>query len=358
MESDALSAFVFGDPDRLRQVLDNLLSNALRFSAPGEAVTVTLTPGPGTLRVSVADRGTGIPESFKPHVFERFTQAESGDSRSRGGTGLGLSICKGIVEAHEGSIHFESAPGQGTTFHVDLPSPPRLMVQRVLVCEDDPDIARLLTILLTDSGFEVEAAASLRQARKLLRDQDFDALTIDIALQDGDGLTLVQELRARGSSMMVVVVSAWAPGPKRIAGLGLVDWLQKPIDPGRLRDAFSGVRGLTVLHVEADADLAEVIRMHLEPGYHVVRARSLAAARRELAAGGVDLVILALTLPDGPGDELLLELSDIPVVVFSNEVASPAIQRLVGASLVKSQHSEADLVGAIKRLAPPQGPAG
>jgi len=115
------SAEVVGDPARLAQVVTNLLSNAAKFSPEGETVEVAVRRDNGVLRVEVADRGPGIPESFRERVFEKFTQADSSDTRSVGGTGLGLSICRAIIDAHGGTIGYESDPGSQTRFHFELP---------------------------------------------------------------------------------------------------------------------------------------------------------------------------------------------------------------------------------------------
>ena len=109
------------DPDRLHQVLTNLVSNAVKFSPRGGTVEVTLSVHGGQARLSIKDHGSGIPDEFRARIFQKFAQADSADSREKGGTGLGLSICKSIVEAHGGTISFESTAGQGTVFHVDLP---------------------------------------------------------------------------------------------------------------------------------------------------------------------------------------------------------------------------------------------
>jgi signal transduction histidine kinase len=111
------------DGDRVIQVLTNLLSNAAKFSPPGERVAVSAVSSAGCWRVAVTDHGPGIPESFRGRVFQRFAQADSSTTRPRGGTGLGLSICKAIVERMGGRIGFETSSGRGTTFYFDLPMP-------------------------------------------------------------------------------------------------------------------------------------------------------------------------------------------------------------------------------------------
>jgi PAS domain S-box-containing protein len=117
----ANDAIVNADSDRIIQVLVNLLSNAVKYSSPHSTVLVRLARHEGLARVSVIDRGEGIPEEFHDRIFDKFAQADSSDTRSKGGTGLGLSICKAIIERHRGHIDFHSVPGEGTEFHFDLP---------------------------------------------------------------------------------------------------------------------------------------------------------------------------------------------------------------------------------------------
>ena len=112
---------VMADRDRLMQVMANLLSNAAKFSPEGEEVRVRASAGEGRVRIEVSDRGEGIPEAFKPRIFEKFAQADASDSRKKGGTGLGLAICKAIIERMHGTIGFESQVGEGTTFHIEMP---------------------------------------------------------------------------------------------------------------------------------------------------------------------------------------------------------------------------------------------
>ncbi|GAA6199901.1 PhnD/SsuA/transferrin family substrate-binding protein [Aquicoccus sp. SU-CL01552] len=121
VDNDGQPLTTRGDRNRLMQVMDNLLSNAAKFSPIGAEIVIWLRPHRGGLRISVRDFGTGIPKAAQPTIFDKFTQVDSSDTRSKGGTGLGLSIVKRIVEEHQGAIFFKSQQGEGSEFFVDLP---------------------------------------------------------------------------------------------------------------------------------------------------------------------------------------------------------------------------------------------
>ncbi len=120
IEAPPNSIDLYVDADRFIQVVTNLLSNAFKFSPPGEEVVVAIEKHGGDVRIAVRDHGPGIPAEFKPRIFETFAQADGG-SRQKGGSGLGLSIARQIVMHMQGQIGFDDAPGGGTIFHVDLP---------------------------------------------------------------------------------------------------------------------------------------------------------------------------------------------------------------------------------------------
>ena len=200
LEAEA-SAVVTGDPDRLVQVFTNLISNAVRFSPPGESVTVSLRTTPTSVVVFVSDRGPGIPLEFRKRIFGKFQQADP--AGAAGGAGLGLAIVRAIVERHGGSIRFDSAPGHGTTFITELPytAPSASTVpsghtdHRLLVVDDDRDMLSVLRSLCEPLG-AVTAVGSPDEAWRALTSAPYDAIVIDPSSPGSPGFDIVRRLRA------------------------------------------------------------------------------------------------------------------------------------------------------------------
>lgn len=216
------NAAIVADSDRMSQVLTNLLSNAIKFSPVGGVVTLSVSRLSERWRISVADRGPGIAEEFRSRIFGKFAQADGSDSRLVGGSGLGLSIVKEIVVRSGGNVSFSSAAGEGSTFHVDLPAvvmlPPvddaqitaRTMPDngnRILHVEDDADMLRLVASAL-ESRAEVHSTPSVHEARASLRRHHYDAVLLDIAMQDGSGLDLVPLIRQIDPATSIVLFTA------------------------------------------------------------------------------------------------------------------------------------------------------
>jgi len=358
---------VLADPDRLAQVLANLVSNAVKFS-PGDAeVKLAVTAAGDHVRVSVRDHGPGIPEEFRGRIFQRFAQADASSTRQKGGTGLGLSISKAIVEKMHGRIGFEPAGKGGAVFFFEMPHLPPVdgadgrpaTEPRVMVCEDDPGIWRVLEKLLSSAGFAVDLAPTVERARRLLARRSYDALTLDLQLADGDGGVLIGELRASEVHRLTpVVVVSGSEGRLGSATVLVADVVVKPFDEARLlaavRNAIATCAGThpRLLHVEDDPDIRRTLRHSMPGSWTVIGAEDLQAARKALADTSFDVVLLDLALPDGAGDELLGLVGRAQVILFSASDASAELSRRVAAAMVKSRAEPADVRDAILALLP------
>lgn len=233
------------DRDRLSQVVTNLLSNAIKFSPADDEVVVAIEDRPEFVRISVSNHGVGIPAEFKPRMFERFAQADATTTRQKGGSGLGLSIVRQIVDRLGGEVGFSDAPGE-TTFHVDIPcwehlarmaidrdAPPE--AQRILLCEDDPDLAAVLREQLRQAGFGTDFAYTAGDAIACSVETQYCAILVDLLLPDGDGIDLIVRLRElpQYGEIPIVVVSvdpSRGRSDPRSAKLNVFHWLRKPID--------------------------------------------------------------------------------------------------------------------------------
>jgi PAS domain S-box-containing protein len=366
---------VRGDKDRLMQALTNIMSNAAKFSKNGELVELSGKRLGKIIRIAVKDNGQGIPEDFRDSIFDKFSQADSSDTRQKGGTGLGLSITKAIIEHHEGTIFFDTETGKGTTFYIDLPELEERSAQseikdygqsRILICEDEGDIATLLEMMLANAGYKTQTARTAAQARQMLEQKNYDAMTLDLNLPDQDGISLIQELRsdAKTQNLPIIVVSATAgEGKQELNGdaVGLIDWIEKPIDTAllvkRVGDALrhsSPIRP-RILHVEDDESIIKVISSLIDDTGSIVPAMTIREARDQLEREIFDLVILDLTLPDGDGSELLPLLNktgraSVPVIVFSAGDVSRETAENISAALVKSQTSNDELLNTIRSV--------
>ena len=376
LESELPEVMINVDADRMMQVLANLLSNAAKYSPAGERVLVAVERIDQRIRVAVKDHGPGIPDEFKNRIFQKFAQADSSDTRRKGGTGLGLSITKAIVEHMGGSIWFDSQPHVQTAFYVEFPEWVERKLpamnhrihghaHKLLVCEDSRDTATILRMMLEQVGYAVDIAYDANQARQLLAQGGYAAMTLDLALPGESGISLIRELHAHGTTthLPIVVVSAKAAeGRQELDGekFGVIEWIGKPVNQERLLTVLNGVVGRSgrprpkVLHVEDDPDIFQVVHRVASEVVDLVQATTLAQARQMLAQCRYDLVVLDLDLPDGSGKELLPllkgALPPVPVLVFSVYEIDLEDAKVVDATLVKSRTDNAQLLATIKRL--------
>jgi PAS domain S-box-containing protein len=368
-----------GDIDRLVQVGANLISNAIKFSKTGDVVEVSARRWRRLARITVQDHGPGVPDEFRARIFTKFGQADSSDTRQRGGTGLGLVIAREITERHGGRLWFDSAPGEGAAFHIDLPlaetadnTAPDDEASRLLVCEDDVDAAMLLKEMLERDGFAVDTVSTAAEAEAALGVHNpYRALVLDLGLPDRHGLALIRTLRETASTreLPIIVVSAQAElGREQAGALDVIDWMEKPVDVVRLRRAVAAALARnpaprpTILHVDDDPDILAVTATALAGCGEVVSVESLAAARAFLARRTPNLVVLDLALGDGSGLALLPELNDaegvpIPVLIFSAHDADSSVLSRVAAVLTKSRTTLPGLAEAVRRLVQPTAAA-
>lgn len=373
--------WALGDAERIAQVAANLISNAVKVSSKGGVVRIGFGRREGSVQVSVSDNGPGIPEAFQSRIFTRFAQVESSDSPQRGGTGLGLAICKEIIDRQGGRLFFKTAPGKGTRFFVTLPAcgPPQAAADRgsaqaltpeppcALICEDDLEMCETLTALAKREGLQTDLVHSLNQARVALAQGAHACAFIDLKLPDGSGLEILKSLKTpSGPPLPVVIVSVEERPflPAMPSGLQVVDWVQKPLTPWRIRQSLQRALEVAkknatadqpmILHVEDDTDVLSLVADLLKTQGDVVCAKTVASAKHALAIAQPELVILDIGLADGSGLSLLPFLTDsqgkrIPTIVFTGQDGQPAAGR-VDAVLTKSRVSLERLATEVDRL--------
>jgi signal transduction histidine kinase/CheY-like chemotaxis protein len=351
LDVDPRIGAIEADERKVKQVIYNLLSNAVKFTPEGGRVTVTASRLPDEVRVAVADTGIGISETDQAKIFEEFRQGTRHSGADQEGTGLGLALARRLVEMHGGRIWLESEPGKGSTFTFALPAAhapeapavpepaPAVALKRdplaVLIVEDDPRAAQLLSIYLEGAGLHPTIAPSGEQGLEAATALQPGTIILDILLPGRDGWDILAELKATPATaaIPVVIVSTLDERGRGFA-LGASDYLLKPVDREALlgtlervgcsRDG-SGAR-VKVLAIDDDPVALELTSAVLGPaGFDVLRAgggeEGIAMARREQPA----LVILDLLMPEVDGFTVVERLkadpatADIPVVVFTGK---------------------------------------
>jgi PAS domain S-box-containing protein len=252
-----------GDSSRLQQVVWNLLTNAVKFTATGGQVNVKLESVGTYAQIQISDTGKGINPEFLPYVFDTFRQADSATTRNFGGLGLGLAIVRHIVEMHGGTVYAASlGEGQGASFTVLLPlmiNTPEIKPNatptantldlsgiRVLIVDDEPDTRELLEFIMQQYGAEVTAASSASQAWGLLQQMQPDILVCDIAMPETDGYTLIRQIRGssqENSQIPALALTAYAGefNEQEALAAGFHKHLAKPVDPDELVRAIASL---------------------------------------------------------------------------------------------------------------------
>ena len=266
---DDRDGIIFGDANRVQQVIWNLLSNAVKFTSEGGHVEARLSGTKGHIEIAITDTGMGIDPQFLPYVFDRFRQADSTSTRKYSGLGLGLAIVRHVVEMHGGTVAASSpGKGQGATFKVRFPRASDVLLQsdkrlsgpewkqptqpyqmgekqdlggvRVLVVDDDLDTLEMVKVILQNRGAEVTTASSAGEALDALEHSLPDALVSDLAMPEQDGYELIAAIRQRGpehgGNIPAVALTAYARVEDRVRALtaGFQMHVPKPVDASEL----------------------------------------------------------------------------------------------------------------------------
>ncbi len=259
---DPKAARVVGDPERLQQIVWNLVSNAVKFTPQGGSVEVRLERTAAHLELSVKDSGEGIEPTFLPYVFDRFRQADASSTRRHGGLGLGLALVRHLVEAHGGTVHAESEGiGNGARFLVHLPvralyvdeetldaemakssskSSAILEGVEVLVVDDEPDGRDLVATVLCMQGASVTVASGAEEALALFQKNPVKVIVSDVGMPGMDGYELIRRIRRLSPEtalgVRAIALTAYVREKDRRLALdaGFQTHLAKPVDPGEL----------------------------------------------------------------------------------------------------------------------------
>lgn len=340
---------VMADRERLTQVIENLLVNAIKFTPAAGELWVSAAPSADRKRVEieVADSGIGIPADERGRIFDKFYQVETSASRRFGGVGLGLAIVKSILDAHQVPIAARERPGGGTIFAFSLlasaarPSSTEITLPgipvvprpvRILAIDDDTDFLSFLGDSLKVEGREFLSATTAEEGLRIARASRPSVILLDVHLPDRDGFEVLEALKADPvthgiPTLMVTVVNEKPEGFR----LGAEDYLVKPVEAASLLEAVE--RALArrkpeeeppvILVVDDEADVTSYLSTLLsQKGYRVEEASSGAAALQQAARRRPALILLDIMMPEMTGWEVLQHLrdsplKDVPVIVLS-----------------------------------------
>ena len=260
-ELDPDASLVFADPVRVEQIVWNLISNALKFTPEGGAITIRLAPEGSLARLDVIDNGRGLEPHFLRHVFDMFRQADGRSTREEGGLGIGLALVRHLTELHGGRVAVTSPGlGKGACFSVWLPlygggaslaavppaASPELEGLRILLVDDTPDTLEAFGELLRLEGAEVTTAASGLQALQAAQSADFDLILSDVAMPGMDGYELMRELRKLERIAQVPAIAVTGFGrpndEDRARAAGFSAHVSKPVGLDALLDLLHRLR--------------------------------------------------------------------------------------------------------------------
>jgi signal transduction histidine kinase/CheY-like chemotaxis protein len=355
------------DPARVRQIVANLVTNAHLYTGEGGTVRLRVEPERAWVQITVQDSGVGMTDEQKQQIFDRFYRAPEGSAATQG-TGLGLSIVKSLVEMHDGQIEVESEPGRGSAFSVRLPaampeaelaeSLEAIRDKRVLVVDDERDIAELIAGQLGPLGVLTEIATTGAEALSILRGSRFDAVTLDVLMPGMNGFEVLEAIRSDPDlhPTPIVFVSVFS-GRRELAG----EWVvSKPIDADELRHVLAAAvkSGRSRVLVVGRQELRPVLEPSLgELGIEHQWEQTGAAAARACAERRFEVALIDVGLRN---PQAVLEAIDLrgrrerrATILFSDPGAStpPGIERL-GMEVVAVEDAASAVLTALHGIEP------
>ncbi len=351
---------VSADRLKYKQIMYNLLGNAIKFTPSGGSVTVSVTREGNLLSTSVIDTGIGIKDDDVNKIFESFRQADGSTTRDFGGTGLGLTLTKQFVEIHGGEISVRSRVGEGSIFTFTIPliekeQPEPAIKQKaqelsssfdraqagetalnkdlVLVVEDDVDSNKLLSGYLHEAGFKTVQAYNGCDGLKMAKELKPFAITLDVMLPGMDGWEILKKLKSSADTKEIMVIIVSMTSNKELGyALGAIDSLTKPLSKKNLLETLAKHNyttklksgKVTILVVDDEPDCVDLLQASLEPeGFSVIKAYSGKDAI-DLAEKYIpDLMILDLMMPEVSGFDVVHEIKlnpetrDIPIIIYT-----------------------------------------
>jgi len=373
------------DPDKLKQIIINLLSNALKFTDKGE-VKLTARLETDSLNITISDTGVGIPDDALEYIFDEFRQVDGSSTRRHGGTGLGLSITKKLTNMLGGTIEASSVEGQGSTFTIRLPFkvkggelPPQGIAEEdeeitlnntggkkiLLAIDDDPNALILLKQNLEDENYYVIGALSADEGIQKAREINPYAITLDILMPNKDGWEVLNCLKADPATQDIPIIVISNIDNKGLGiSLGAFDYIVKPLEKEAILSALNRiplVDGKNVLVVDDEAPAVDLLTQILqEEGYHVKGVYSGKEALHVLETKPPDIILLDLLMPEMDGFEVIQKIKaknewcNIPIIVVTAKDLTDEEWNILNTSvdsiIQKSGLSEDHLMDEIQTL--------
>jgi CheY-like chemotaxis protein/anti-sigma regulatory factor (Ser/Thr protein kinase) len=380
---------IVADASKLKQMLLNLVSNAIKFTPEGGKVTIAALRDTERVEISVIDTGIGIAEEDQRGIFQEFHQVDQGPGRKHEGTGLGLALTRRFAILHGGEVRVRSSLDKGSVFTLVLPvQAPRPAAERaslaaanghgstgplVLVVEDDPAAAELMTRYLSGAGYRTEIASTGTQALAKAADLKPAAITLDIILPEVDGWEVMTRLKSdETTSTIPIVVASIVDNPELGIALGAIDYFIKPVDASKLVTRLSqlgvkrqdGQDRVRVLVVDDEPINRDWLTKALEPaGFTVVEAAGGQEGIDLAKSMKPDLVLLDLVMPGVNGFDVVEALRadaatrEMPIMVLTAANLTEEDKRQLNGRVARILRRESvgasDIVGILRRLVAP-----